>query len=841
MIYLALLLLAAAPVQPGPPLAPAPWAEPNASPPGGPASAADLAVTAFTSLDDDGEVAVGAPVTFSATVRNTGTVPAPPTVAGFYLSADASVSADDVVLGEALVEALLPGDAVTVTLSTFIPSALVPNDYQALVRADDADAVAEPVETDNVAALPLRVIDREGVAFTGLYVETFDSMGAGAALPSGWRVGTEDVGDASTATEHLGGNGYGFDEEPGVVNFGSGNPETAGDRAVGFDRVSGSLFLRLVNETGAPVTAVEVGYIWEMYRGGFDEDVFAVATLAYSFDGEAWGNEPSFREGVSVECCTNGVSDAPAYEPGGRSINRVGLVELSRPVAPGDDLYLRFSYFGADDDPGDPSGPAGAPVMALDNVFVSLMPGVPLVFRNHAERAVPDTPVGGTGGGRGLIARFPDRDGAQRPTAVLAGAHPEDFVVEAFPEYDWPGLAAFLVRLQPTAPGVRTAELRFVVDGAQSAPVALHGFAEEPTDGFPTGPGPDFRTENARRRLLSSPQDPGRFAAEADITNVGAGIPEERTRIGMVLSDDAVLSDDDIPFGGRLSGSGLRWLPSGSTYTGGPWGLLPVDAAPGLHHVIVVADIDGAVEENIETNNADSFPIVLTDDGGPLDPLGGDSPYLSYRVSRIEVGQEDVRAGESVTLRVLVANVGGMDAPGTTLRLSFEGFYDGICYDSNDLLRIPIASIPAHTYRFETVTVQVPATATTGQRWVCGELDPEYAVEGQAWNTTAVAPLMVVAGVQAEPGPGEQTIGEVSPNPFRDKATLRFTLGQPEFVTVEVFDVLGRRMQVAYEGTPTGGEEIAVHLDAAPLPPGLYLVRLRGERFTATRQAIRVR
>ena len=803
---------------------------------------ADLAVTAFTSLDGDGEVGVGAPVTFSATVRNTGTGSAPPTVAGFYLSADAGVSADDVSLGEAPVQALSPGEMVTVTLSTFIPSALVPDDYQALVRADDDDAVAEPVETDNVAAMPLRVIDREGVAFTGLYVETFDGMGAQAALPSGWRVGTEDFGDASTATQHLGGNGYGFDEEPGVVNFGSGDPETAGDRAVGFDRVNGSLFLRLVNETGAPVTAVEVGYIWEMYRGGFDEDVFAVATLAYSLDGEAWGNEPSFREGVSVECCTNGVSDAPAYEPGGRSINQVGLVELSQPVAPGDDLYLRFSYSGADDDPGDPNGPAGAPVMALDNVFVSLVPGVPLVFRNHAERAIPDTPVGGTGGTRGLIARFPDRDGAERPTATLAGAHPNDFVVEALPDYDWPGLAAFLVRLQPTAPGVRTAELRFVMGGAQSAPVALHSFAEEATDGFPTGPGPDFRTENARRRLLSGLQKPGRFAAEADITNVGAGIPEERSLIGMVLSDDAVLSDDDISFGDRLTGSGLRWLASGSTYTGGPWGLLPVDAAPGLHHVFVVADIDDTVDENVETDNADSFTVVLTDDGGPLDPLGGTSPYLSYRVSRIEVEPEEVRAGETVTLQVLIANVGGADAPGTTLRLSIEGFYDGICYDNNDVLRVPVGPIAAGTYRFETVPLQVPVSAGIGQRWVCGELDPEYEVEGQAWNTTAVAPLTVVGGVQAEgPRPQGVRIGAVQPNPFRDNATLRFTLDRPESVTVEVFDVLGRRMQVAYEGMPTVGEETAVYLDAAPLPPGLYLVRLRGTEFTATRQAVRIR
>src|SRR5690606_37865046 len=81
--------------------------------------------------------------------------------------------------------------------------------------------------------------------------------------------------------------------------------------------------------------------------------------------------------------------------------------------------------------------------------------------------------------------------------------------------------------------------------------------------------------------------------------------------------------------------------------------------------------------------------------------------------------------------------------------------------------------------------------------------------------------------VPSEPGPvPEESLRlEVVPNPSRGAATVALTVPEPGEVRVALYDVLGRRVAVLYEG-PLAAGRYEIPLDGARLPPGVYVVRL---------------
>ena len=46
--------------------------------------------------------------------------------------------------------------------------------------------------------------------------------------------------------------------------------------------------------------------------------------------------------------------------------------------------------------------------------------------------------------------------------------------------------------------------------------------------------------------------------------------------------------------------------------------------------------------------------------------------------------------------------------------------------------------------------------------------------------------------------------------------------------------MLGRQVQVLYEGTPQAGQMHTVPIDGSDLPSGMYLVRVAGQSFVKT-------
>ena len=98
-------------------------------------------------------------------------------------------------------------------------------------------------------------------------------------------------------------------------------------------------------------------------------------------------------------------------------------------------------------------------------------------------------------------------------------------------------------------------------------------------------------------------------------------------------------------------------------------------------------------------------------------------------------------------------------------------------------------------------------------------------------------------GLVAEPAPtSTPAFAAAYPNPARtsDALTLRFTLGQPAHATLEVFDVLGRRVATLTDGALPAGEH-PLRWEPADLPAGAYVARLRADSAVLTQRLTLIR
>ncbi len=79
-------------------------------------------------------------------------------------------------------------------------------------------------------------------------------------------------------------------------------------------------------------------------------------------------------------------------------------------------------------------------------------------------------------------------------------------------------------------------------------------------------------------------------------------------------------------------------------------------------------------------------------------------------------------------------------------------------------------------------------------------------------------------------------LSPAAPNPFTSATSFTLTVDRPQSVRVEVFDVLGRRVALLHDGPVAATVPLRLTLEAASLPPGLYLYRATGETMQTTRR-----
>lgn len=89
--------------------------------------------------------------------------------------------------------------------------------------------------------------------------------------------------------------------------------------------------------------------------------------------------------------------------------------------------------------------------------------------------------------------------------------------------------------------------------------------------------------------------------------------------------------------------------------------------------------------------------------------------------------------------------------------------------------------------------------------------------------------------------PNNHKITAAYPNPFSDVAQFSLSIEQAQHVTVEVFDALGRRMDLIHDGFITGFEEVTFRIDGSNWPSGIYFYNITGESFTSSRRIVLTR
>jgi glucose/arabinose dehydrogenase len=147
-----------------------------------------------------------------------------------------------------------------------------------------------------------------------------------------------------------------------------------------------------------------------------------------------------------------------------------------------------------------------------------------------------------------------------------------------------------------------------------------------------------------------------------------------------------------------------------------------------------------------------------------------------------------------------------------------------------------------------------PAPAVQGQPngtdWATGLDSPtDFAIAGDGsmlWLSQGGSVNRIRFGSSVSvPSPTLGGSMSAAPNPFRTRTEIQFAMAEAGAVKLEVYDVSGRRVRrllegavgpgtsrVAWDGSDDGG---------SPLPPGVYMGRLRGPRGSESIRLLRLR
>jgi hypothetical protein len=135
----------------------------------------------------------------------------------------------------------------------------------------------------------------------------------------------------------------------------------------------------------------------------------------------------------------------------------------------------------------------------------------------------------------------------------------------------------------------------------------------------------------------------------------------------------------------------------------------------------------------------------------------------------------------------------------------------------------------------------VPALLVAG--CMCGVLEAAAIPPGRAWAPTdtfkIVGQTFLLApngSVAVEPSQPAFALEGFVPNPSIRDASIAFTLPAPGLAILEVTDIAGRRVFRRDVGALGAGRHVLKLDSAAPLGPGVYLIRLtRGAHAVGTR------
>lgn len=109
-------------------------------------------------------------------------------------------------------------------------------------------------------------------------------------------------------------------------------------------------------------------------------------------------------------------------------------------------------------------------------------------------------------------------------------------------------------------------------------------------------------------------------------------------------------------------------------------------------------------------------------------------------------------------------------------------------------------------------------------------------VLGVPQSSVAQATAQRTTSIDQAEMPRPYALSAAYPNPFNPQTTFSLTVREQQDVTVQIFNLLGLPVKRLFSGMLEAGESRTFTFDAGDLPSGIYLYRVQGEKFTATRQ-----
>jgi flagellar hook assembly protein FlgD len=85
----------------------------------------------------------------------------------------------------------------------------------------------------------------------------------------------------------------------------------------------------------------------------------------------------------------------------------------------------------------------------------------------------------------------------------------------------------------------------------------------------------------------------------------------------------------------------------------------------------------------------------------------------------------------------------------------------------------------------------------------------------------------VIVGIELEENqlPDRLVLSQNYPNPFNGSTTIRYSLPEPSYVTIEIYDILGLKVETLVQGIQPAGRHQIVW-DAGDASSGVYFYKI---------------
>ena len=106
-------------------------------------------------------------------------------------------------------------------------------------------------------------------------------------------------------------------------------------------------------------------------------------------------------------------------------------------------------------------------------------------------------------------------------------------------------------------------------------------------------------------------------------------------------------------------------------------------------------------------------------------------------------------------------------------------------------------------------------------------------------NTSEFSSPFIVTDIELEENklPTEYALHQNYPHPFNPATKILYSIPNPSFVILRVFDVLGKEVAILVNQKQSAGN-YEITFNAKNLPSGVYFYQLKTENYTATKKML---